>query len=173
MKIETSNSIIRPWQAGDEHSLSYNANNKKIADNLRDHFPHPYTLEDAVGWIEFQKEIPQLINFAIEVEGKAVGGIGLVPGKDISRVSAEIGYWLGEDYWGKGIISEAIPPIVKYGFEELGFHKIYAGVFQYNEGSKRVLEKNGFVKEAVLRKGAIKNGELIDEHYYAIWKTTP
>ncbi len=170
MHLETPSFLLRPWQRGDEKSLIENANNKKIWNNLRDYFPHPYTQQDAESWISLQENAESLNNFAIEKEGLAVGGIGLVPGTDVYRKNAEIGYWLGEDYWGQGIVSEAVGLLVTYGFEELGFEKIYAGVFAPNIGSMRVLEKAGFVKEAILKKGVYKNGTFLDEHYYAIWK---
>ena len=169
MIIHCSNFRLRPWQEGDAFSLSENANNKKIWNHLRNAFPHPYTQKDAASWIALQKEEAVVHNFAIEVAGKAVGGIGLIPKSDIYSISAEMGYWLGENYWGRGIISEAIPEVVHYGFEKLGLVKIFAQVFDFNVASMRVLQKAGFVKEAVLKKGAIKNGIIIDEHYFAKW----
>lgn len=169
MIIQCQKSLLRPWQIGDENSLCKNADNKKIWDQLRDQFPHPYTLKDAEAWLEMQIAQSPVTNFAIEVEGLAVGGIGLIPGKDVSRVSAEMGYWLGENYWGQGIISEAVLGIVNYGFETLNFSRIFAEVFASNAGSMKVLEKNGFVKEAVFKNAIIKNGKIIDTHCFAIW----
>lgn len=160
---------IRPWSFGDETALVKNANNKKIWDNLRDQFPHPYTLDDAQFWLNLQSKQNPTVNFAIEIDGLSVGGIGLIPGKDEARISAEIGYWLGEDYWGKGIIPEAVQFIVRYGFEELEFKRIFATVFGFNNNSMRVLEKAGFKKEAIFRDAIIKNDTIFDSHYFAIY----
>lgn len=158
------NFILRKWQAGDEASLAALANNHKIWINLKDVFPHPYTLADAHDWVKFAHN--QAENYAIEYEGKAVGGIGLLFKDDIYRKNAEIGYWLGEPYWGLGIISEAIKQVVKHAFAQYEINRIYAGVFEYNPASMRVLEKAGFEKEAILKKSLVKEGKLYDEHIY-------
>ncbi|MFN3849048.1 MAG: GNAT family N-acetyltransferase [Spirosomataceae bacterium] len=158
------NFILRKWQAGDEASLAALANNHKIWINLKDVFPHPYTLADAHDWVKFAHN--QAENYAIEYEGKAVGGIGLLFKDDIYRKNAEIGYWLGEPYWGLGIISETIKQVVNHAFAQYEINRIYAGVFEYNPASMRVLEKAGFEKEAILKKSLVKEGKLYDEHIY-------
>lgn len=158
------NFILRKWQTGDEASLAALANNHKIWINLKDVFPHPYTLADAHDWVKFAHN--QAENYAIEYEGKAVGGIGLLFKDDIYRKNAEIGYWLGEPYWGLGIISEAIKQVVNHAFAQYEINRIYAGVFEYNPASMRVLEKAGFEKEAILKKSLVKEGKLYDEHIY-------
>src|SRR5262249_44995743 len=108
MELELKTCVIRPWRPGDEESLVIHANNPKIWRNMRDRFPHPYTMEDAREWVRLAgAESPQT-NFAIVVDGKAAGGIGLILKDDISRCSAEIGYWLGESLWGRGIVTEAV-----------------------------------------------------------------
>lgn len=159
--------ILRKWQKGDEASLTENANNPKIWTNVRDYFPSPYTLTDAYEWINFVQN--EKCHFAIEVGGKAVGGIGVIFQQDVARSNVEIGYWLGEAYWGKGIASAAVAQMVEYVFSTYPeIHRIFAGVFQYNTASMRVLEKAGFEQEAVLKEAVIKNNQLWDEHIFAI-----
>lgn len=162
------NFILRRWQTGDEQSLAENANNYQVWKNLKDIFPHPYTITDAYEWVNIASDSAE--NFAIAVENKAVGGIGILLKEDIYRKNAEIGYWLGEPYWGNKIISTAIVDIVNYTFANYDIHRIYAGVFEYNIPSMRVLEKAGFEKEAVLKKSLFKEGKLYDEHIYAKYR---
>ena len=170
MVIQCSNFRLRPWQTGDVRSLPVHANNKKIWDNVRDYFPHPYTTEDAKKWIVYHSKIQPPIGMAIDVDGEAVGSIGLKPGTDVERIGAEIGYWLGEAYWGRGFMTEAVQAMVRYAMEDLNFVRVYAGVFAHNTSSMRVLEKAGFQKEGIFTKAVIKNGKIIDEHRYGIWK---
>jgi [ribosomal protein S5]-alanine N-acetyltransferase len=159
---------LRKWQSGDEVSLAQSANNYKIWRNVKDIFPHPYTLADAYEWIKFAQNQP--LTFTIEVGGKAVGGIGVLFKEDVYRHNAEIGYWLSEDYWGKGIITKAINEVVELTFDSTNIHRIYAGVFEYNIASMRVLEKAGFEKEAILKQSIAKEGKLYDEHIYCKFK---
>ena len=160
--------ILRQWQSGDEKSLSENANNYKIWRNLKDIFPHPYTLTDAYEWVKMASNTTT--NFDIEVKGKAVGGIGILLKDDIYKKNVEIGYWLGKEYWGQGIISSAITEIVDYTFRNFDVFRIYAGVFEYNLASMRVLEKAGFHKETIQKKSLLKEGELFDEHIFVRFK---
>ena len=160
---------LRQWQSGDEKSLSESANNYKIWQNLKDIFPHPYTLTDAYEWVKMASNTTT--NFAIEVKGKAVGGIGILLKDDIYKKNVEIGYWLGEEYWGQGIISSAITEIVDYTFKNFDVFRIYAGVFEYNLASMRVLEKAGFHKETIQIKSLLKERELFDEHIFVKFKT--
>lgn len=155
---------LRRWQVGDEKSLFENANNYNIWRNLKDIFPYPYTLTDAYEWIKIAQDSPH--SFAIEVEGKAVGGIGILLKDDIYKKNAEIGYWLGENYWGQGIISAAINEIVDFTFGKHDVNRIFAGVFEYNIASMRVLEKASFEKEAILKQSLYKEGAFFDEHIY-------
>jgi ribosomal-protein-alanine N-acetyltransferase len=155
---------LRHWQQGDEKSLAENANNYEIWKNLKDIFPYPYTLVDAHEWVKIASNLPA--NFAIDIDGKAVGGIGILLKDDIYRKNAEIGYWLGEAHWGKGIISSAINEVVDDTFKNYDINRIYAGIFEYNPASMRVLEKAGFHQEAILRKSLIKEGKLYDEHIF-------
>ncbi|RYE13619.1 MAG: N-acetyltransferase, partial [Sphingobacteriales bacterium] len=109
-------------------------------------------------------------SFAIQVDDKAVGAIGILLKDDIYQQNAEIGYWLGEAYWGNHIISKAIPDVVDYTFANYNIHRIYAGIFEYNAPSMKVLEKAGFEKEAILKKSLVKEGKLYDEHIYARYR---
>jgi RimJ/RimL family protein N-acetyltransferase len=136
--------------------------------NLRDAFPHPYTLANAQHWIRSANPATPVTNFAIVVDGNAVGGIGLVLKDDVFRRSAEIGYWLGEEYWGRGIVTEAVRAVTDYAFTTFGLCRVYAGVFEWNRASMRVLEKAGYEFECRMRKSVIKDGEIIDELIYAM-----
>lgn len=164
--------IIRPWQTGDELSLVQHANNRKIWINVRDRFPYPYTLKDAEIWVRVAGADRNMINLAIEFEGLAVGGIGLVFKQDVYRRSAEIGYWLGEDFWNRGIATRAVKALTSYIFkqEQFDINRIYAGIFEYNTASARVLEKAGYQLEARLRKSVTKDDNTVDELIYTMLK---
>ena len=167
MELKLTRSTIRDWRVGDEPSLVRHANNHKIWLNVRDAFPHPYTTADAEDWIRKASSDDPMISFAIEVDGQAVGGIGLVPQTDIFRRSAEIGYWLGEAYWGRGIVSEAVSAFTEWAFANFDLCRIYAGVFEWNPSSARVLEKAGFEFEGRMKKAVIKEDRTGDELIYA------
>ena len=168
MRLDCGRCVLRPWAAGDEPSLARHANNYEIWRNLRDYFPHPYTLADAEQWISFtQQQTPQTL-FAVEVGGEAVGGVGLYLKSDIERLSAEIGYWLGEAVWGKGIATAAVRALSTYGFKELSLTRIFAVPLISSTASMRVLEKAGYVREGVLRRSAIKEGIVLDQVLYAL-----
>jgi len=168
MELELSKSRLRPWKPGDEESLVRHANSRVIWRNLRDAFPHPYTLANAQHWIRSANPATPVTNFAIVVDGTAVGGIGLVLKDDVFRRSAEIGYWLGEEYWGRGIVTEAVRAVTDYAFATFDLCRVYAGVFEWNPASMRVLEKAGYEYECRMRKSVVKDGEIIDELIYAI-----
>jgi [ribosomal protein S5]-alanine N-acetyltransferase len=168
MELKLSKSTLRPWKPGDEESLVRHANNRKIWRNLRDAFPHPYTLADAKQWIEIAGPTTPATNLAIVVEGAAAGGIGLVLKDDVFHRSAEIGYWLGEEFWGRGIVTEAVRAVTDYAFATFDLCRVYAGVFEWNPASMRVLEKAGYEFECRMRKSVTKDGEIIDELIYAI-----
>lgn len=158
---------MRSWRIGDEAALAQNANNRKIWLNLRDAFPHPYTLEDAASWIRSAcAENPEL-SYAIEVGGMAAGGIGITLLPDVERCTADIAYWLGEKYWGRGIVTQVLAAASEYAFATLDITRLQAWVFAWNAASMRVLEKCGYVREAVMRKSAIKDGKVIDRMLYA------
>lgn len=168
MELKLSHSTIRNWRRGDEESVVRHANNHKIWRNLRDLFPYPYTRADANWWIEKETSRASSTNYAIDVGGQAVGAIGLILYDDVFRRSAEIGYWLGEEYWGRGIVTEAVQALTDYAFSNFDLRRVYAGVFEWNAGSMRVLEKAGYQFEARLRKHVTKDGETIDQLIYAI-----
>jgi RimJ/RimL family protein N-acetyltransferase len=111
------------------------------------------------------------VDFAIVVDGKAVGGIGIVLQKDVERIGAEIGYWIGENYWNRGVMTEAVKQMVDYAFNHFPLQKIFAPVFDFNTASQKVLHKAGFECEAILKQAAIKNDKIIDLHYYSIQKS--
>ena len=161
---------LRPWLIADLDSLIENGDNINIARFMTDSFPHPYTRERAEKFIEMANSMKPVNIFAIDVNGIAVGSIGIHPQTDIMRKNAELGYWLGEKYWGNGIISRAIPLMVKYGFEHFDITRIYARPYSNNPRSQRVIEKSGFILEARIEKNIYKNGEFLDELIYAIRK---
>ena len=158
--------IIRPLELTDKLALAKLANNKNVWDNLRDHIPYPYSERDAEFFIQLTKEDDPLQNFAIEYQNKICGVIGLVVQKDVYKKSAEIGYWLGENYWGMGIASKAVELITTYGFDKLQLIRIYTGIFEFNIASMKVLEKNGYAKEGIFKNAIFKNGKVYDEHRY-------
>jgi [ribosomal protein S5]-alanine N-acetyltransferase len=167
MELKISKARLREWKAGDEESLVRHANNPRIWRNLRDAFPNPYTLADARHWIEVASPTTPITNFAIVVDGAAVGAIGLMLKDDVFRRSAEIGYWLGEEFWGRGIVTEAVRATTDYAFTTFDLCRVYAGVFEWNRASMRVLEKAGYEYECRLRKSVTKDGQTIDEFIYS------
>ncbi|MCX6789770.1 MAG: GNAT family protein [Candidatus Gribaldobacteria bacterium] len=161
--------ILRPFRKGDEISLQKNIDNKKIARNLAT-VPYPYTIKMAKEWVakklkENKNRQPIIIDFVIDINGEVAGAIGFHKIEQEHR--AEIGYWLAEKYWGSGIMTEAIREASKFAFGKLKLKRIYAAVFPWNKASMRVLEKNGFKFEGILRKNTLKNGKLIDDHIFA------
>ena len=157
---------IRPLKLSDKTQLSKLANNKKIWDNLRHYIPFPYSESDADFFINLTKKENPKQTFAIEYKGKLSGVIGLVIQKDVYQKSAEIGYWVGEPFWGNGIATNAVKLITEYGFNKLGLNRIYTGVFAYNIASMAVLEKNGYEKEGIFKNAIIKNNKVCDEHRF-------
>ncbi|MGI8950398.1 MAG: GNAT family N-acetyltransferase [Chitinophagaceae bacterium] len=162
--------ILRPLQCNDKSALASLANNKKIWDNVRDILPFPYTMDDAEFFINLTKQENPQLNFAIEYDGAFCGIIGLTPQKDVYRRTAEIGYWIGEPFWNKGIATTAVKLITLYGLESFNFIRIHTGVFEYNTGSMRVLEKNGYAKDGIFKKSVFKNEKIWDEHRFSIIK---
>ncbi len=167
MHLQLSHSIVRSWTNDDVASLVKYADNYKIWVNLRDRFPHPYTRRDARDFIHLARSQRPETMFALEVDGEAAGGIGFVPHADVERVSAEIGYWLGEPFWGRGIVTEALVAVTQYAVQSHHLTRVFALPYARNVASCRVLEKAGYVLEARLRRSAIKNGEIIDQMQYA------
>lgn len=166
-RLELTRCVLRPLAESDAPSIARHANNRKIWLNVRDRFPHPYALDDAVEFIQKAAESEHEVIFAIAVNGAAVGTIGLMLKQDVDRVSAEIGYWLGEEYWGQGIVSEAVKAVTAYGITHHQLTRVFAYTFEWNPASARVLEKAGFVLEGHLRRSAIKDGQIVDQRQYA------
>lgn len=163
---------LRKWRPEDAANVARHANNEKIACNLRDAFPYPYTLQDAKFYVEScaaSDETRQLFR-AVAIGGEAVGSIGLVLGSDVYRKSAELGYWLSEDFWGKGIMTEAVRRICAEAFARFDIVRIYAEPYANNTGSRKVLEKAGFTLEGIMRNGVTKRGKVIDFCMYALLK---
>jgi len=154
---------IRPTQKQDAERIALMGNNKKIWDNLRDYIPYPYSLKDGQDFVKMLSDSDPVTTFAVCYHEELVGIMGFNMQTDIYRESAEIGYWLGEDYWGKGIASKAILLVIDYAFNVLDLKRLYTAVFDYNEASRRVLEKAGFRYEGRAIKSIIKNGEYHDE----------
>lgn len=162
------NFTLRPWTPNDLKSLVKYANNYNISKNMTDQFPHPYGVENGKAFIDFATKDSPIHIFAIDVEGEAVGGIGVHPQGDVQRKNAELGYWLAEPFWGKGIITKAIPQIIDFAFKTYPITRVYARPYGTNLASQKVLEKNGFKLEARFEKSLFKNGEFLDELVYAI-----
>lgn len=167
MELEFAGGRIRSWQAGDAPSLARHADNRKIWLQVRDRFPHPYTLEAAEAWVKLAPAADPETQFAIEVNGEAAGGIGVFLQQDVERYSAEIGYWLGEAHWNRGITTAAVRRFTEYAFDRFGLCRLYANVFETNPGSCRVLERAGYQLEGRLRQSAVKDGQVLDGLLYA------
>jgi len=171
MEIIFEGIALRPWCMADAKQLSLIADNKNIADNLRDGFPFPYSLNDAVNWLNMvlpENDPPRF--FAITFEKNLIGSIGIVTKSDIYRKNFEIGYYLDQDYWGRGIITKAIRAAASYAFRNFDILRIYAEPFSDNQGSRKALEKAGFTLEATLKKNVIKNGIIKDSCIYSVLK---
>lgn len=159
--------VLRPWRATDKADLIAQANNRKVWRNMTHTFPYPYTAEDADLWLAIAANPGASLQLAIEVDGSAAGGIGAIAGEGIFQATAQFGYWLGESYWGRGIASAAARALAdRIGAEGL-FARLEAQVFEWNPPSMRVLENAGFVRDAVLRCAATKDGRLIDTVLYS------
>ena len=167
LDLKIAGAVARPWRRGDEESLARHADNRKIWLNLRDRFPHPYTLRDAEEWVG--RVVPQdpATHFAIAVADEAVGGIGFDIKQDVERRSAEIGFWLGEAHWGRGITTAAVRAVTQYAFGSFDLCRIFGQVFEWNTASMRVMEKCGYQREARLKRAATKDGRTIDIYVYA------
>jgi ribosomal-protein-alanine N-acetyltransferase len=167
MILEGRRCRVRPWLTSDTASLVVHANNMNVARHLRDRFPHPYTRKDAKDFLKHASAGTDPGNLAIEVDGAAVGAIGYVPGRDVERFSAEIGYWLGEAFWGRGIVTEAVELVTAHAFDQLNLLRLFALPFADNPGSIRVLEKADYVREGLLRSSSVKYGVPRDQVLYA------
>jgi len=168
MELKLPRCTIRECRPSDAESLAKHANNRKVSINLRDRFPYPYTVEDARSFLDrtISSDGPEKI-FCIDIGGAAVGTIGIHVGQDVHRLTGEIGYWLGEEFWGRGIMSEILPIFVNYCFGKFSLRRIAAKTYANNVASARVLEKTGFIFEGRLRNDLIKDGQILDSLLYA------
>jgi ribosomal-protein-alanine N-acetyltransferase len=162
MRAELTRCTLRPFEAGDVEALARHANDPLVSAYLRDYFPHPYTRGDAEKWVAFASGAGREDNLVIEIDGEAAGGVAVVPGLDVHRIRAEIGYWLGRAHWGKGVASEVAKFYGDHLLRDRGFLRLEAPVFAPNRASARVLEKAGFSLESTQPKAVIKRGVVLD-----------
>ena len=167
MNLKLPSCTVRSWEWRDRDDIVRHANNRKVWINLRDRFPYPYTESDARSWLEIVIGHKPETNFAIDVAGEAVGGIGFTLQPDVGHRSAEIGYWLGEEFWGRGITTDALIAVTDHAFANYDLCRLFAHVFEWNGASARVLEKAGYAFEGRLRKSVTKDGQTIDQLMYA------
>jgi [ribosomal protein S5]-alanine N-acetyltransferase len=168
VNLELASCRVRSWEWRDRDAIVRHGNNRKVSINLLDRFPYPYTTGDARNWLENVVGCKPETNFAIDVAGEAVGGIGFTLQPDVTHRSAEIGYWLGEEFWGRGIATEALIAVSNHAFSNYDICRLYAHVFEWNRASARVLEKAGYEFEGRLRKSVTKEGQTIDQLMYAM-----
>lgn len=167
MQLALPTGVLRSWRDDDAPALAEHANNLNVWRTLRDHMPHPYALADAEEYLRKLKHQQPELSLCIDIDGRAVGGIGLHPGEDVHRLTAELGYWLAEPFWGRGIMPAAVNAIVAHGFAVLPLVRIEAYVFVNNPASARVLEKSGFTFEGRLARNVIKEGRILDSLVYS------
>jgi [ribosomal protein S5]-alanine N-acetyltransferase len=172
MRTDLGNCVIRSFEIGDAPSIARNANNKKVWINLRDRFPNPYTLRDAEEWVDLARSLDPESNFAIAVDGQVVGGVGVLQQTDVHACSAEFGYWLGETYWGRGIMTTVVKHMAPWYLKHFDLIRLYATVFAWNPASAKVLEKNGWDFEGRLKNSVYKDGKLCDQLVYATFDQT-
>ena len=160
---------LRPYRASDIEPLVALANDARVARALRDRFPHPYTRADGEAWIAIALSHDVCRNYVIEVDGAFAGAVGIAPFEAERRIGAEIGYWLGQCFWGRGIATDAVAQLVPIAFESFPeLQRLEACTYSSNPASARVLEKNGFTLEGTLRNSITKNSEVLDQHIYAL-----
>ncbi len=160
------NVILREWKRSDAVALAKMANNKKIWDNVRDRLPYPYTKKDAREWLSLVRNQKVVTTFCVTADGEVAGSVGFTLKEDVYRKNAEVGYFIGEDYWSKGIATEAVRQLIDYIQKKFDVVRIYAEVFEYNKASMKVLEKNGFYLECIRKKAAIKNNLVLDDYVW-------
>jgi [ribosomal protein S5]-alanine N-acetyltransferase len=168
--IQLAKCRLRTLEERDATSIAQNANDREIWLNLRDRFPHPYSEENAREYIELRKSVHPLTSLGIDVNGDIVGMVSLMPGSDIERINCEIGYWLGREFWGRGIVTEAVRAMTKHAFAELKMERVFAVPFTRNPASCRILEKCDYVREGTMRRSAIKDGLVLDQYLYARYR---
>ncbi len=161
---------LQKLKLSDTNRFAELANNKRLWLNMRDTFPHPYTIGNAISFINFSKKDNDNHIFGIFYNNELVGAVGLHGQEDINRHSVELGYWIGEPHWNKGIATKAVALIVDFGFKNLDINRIFASTIESNLASSRVLEKNNFIFEGVSRKSAFKNNVFLDEYNFSLLK---
>ena len=167
MEIRLATCLLRPLVASDAASLAAHANDRDVWLNLRDRFPHPYTVKDAESYIAAAAGSSPRTSFGIVVDGLAAGTIGFKLHEDVERHTAEIGYWIGRPFWGRGVATDALRGATRYAFDTLGMHRVFAVPFEHNAASCRVLEKAGYTLEGRLRRSAVKDGRVLDQWMWA------
>jgi RimJ/RimL family protein N-acetyltransferase len=167
MKLTLERCTVRPWRLDDAQSIASHANNRKIWLGVRDLFPHPYTIQDAHEFLQRAISEQPAMKFCIEIDGTAVGGIGVHPGQDVYRHTATVGYWLGEQFWRRGIMTEVVTAVTDLCFDNFPLRRISGEVFANNPASARVLEKAGFTFEGRLKNNVMKDGQVLDSLLYA------
>ena len=173
MNLQLDSCLLRSWHEEDAASLQRYANNRNIWLNLRDIFPHPYRLEDAQSFLKFASQQNPEVMFAIATSGEAIGGVGLRFREDVHRKTAEVGYWLAEPFWGRGIMSEVVTRFTRYAFDSFDLVRICAEPLAHNRASARVLEKAGFVCEGCMKANVLKDGIILDSLLYARIREEP
>ena len=167
--LEAHPAVVREWQDEDASELCLQANDRRVSRNLRDAFPYPYGIEDAVAFIAMARKKSPPTFFAIEVDRCVAGGIGYTLHRDVERVSAEVGYWIGYEFWGRGIATAALRAITRHAFRAHGeIRRLYAVPFATNPASARVLQKAGYAYEGTMRQAVVKEGQVLDQWMYAI-----
>ena len=167
MQFVLERCTVRPWRLDDAQSVASHANNRKIWLGVRDLFPHPYTIQDAHEFLQRATSEQPEMKFCIEIEGTAGGGIVVYPGHDVYRHTATVGYWLGEQFWGRGIMTEVVTAVTDFCVDNFPLRRIFAEVFANNPASARVLEKAGFTFEGRLKNNVVKDGQVLDSLLYA------
>lgn len=168
MELDCGPCKLRSWHPDDVESIVRHANNRKVWLNLRDQFPHPYTRADAEDWINRARSARPETSFVIDVAGEAVGSLGFELRTDVERYSAEVGYWLGEAFWGRGICTAVLKTATQYALKTYDLNRVFALPFSGNQASIRVLEKTGYRWEGILRRSAFKDGRFRDQEVYAL-----
>jgi [ribosomal protein S5]-alanine N-acetyltransferase len=171
VRLQLPECTIRLWAETDAAALQRHANNRKVSIHLRDRFPYPYEMEQARAFLDWSATQASPTVWAIDVDGEAIGGIGIERHTDVERVSAEIGYWLGESFWGRGIATAALKAVTAEAFKRFEITRLYALPFADHAASRRVLEKAGYVREGHLRQSAIKDGKIRDQLLFAAYRT--
>ncbi len=168
-EIKCASCLLRPLVPSDAETLAGHANDRDIWLNLRDAFPHPYRAQDASAYIAAAAARSPQTSFGIVIDGLAVGNVSLKLGSDVERYTAEIGYWLGRQHWGKGVMTDAVKAVTRYAFDALGMHRVFAVPFHRNPASFRVLEKAGYALEGLMRRSCVKDGVVLSQALFAAY----